>query len=89
MPGLSINQAIEAAKHPNLLETRAQLEAAECSWSDSPVVGIDTEFVRERTYRADLGLVQVSDGENAWLWDPLCFDSPAPVVRLLEDPSIL
>ena len=89
MPGLSINQAIEAAKHPNLLETPAQLEEAERSWSHSPVVGIDTEFVRERTYRADLGLVQVSDGEKAWLWDPLCFDSHAPIARLLENPAIL
>jgi len=89
MPGLSINQAIEAAKHPNLLETPAQLEEAERSWSRSPVVGIDTEFVRERTYRADLGLIQVSDGENAWLWDPLCFDSSAAIVRLLENPAIL
>jgi len=89
MPGLSINQAIEAAKHPNLLETPAQLEEAERSWSHSPVVGIDTEFVRERTYRADLGLIQVSDGEKAWLWDPLCFDSHAPIVRLLENPATL
>jgi ribonuclease D len=89
MPGLSINQAIEAAKHPNLLETPAQLEEAERSWSHSPVVGIDTEFLRERTYRADLGLVQVSDGEKAWLWDPLCFDSHAPIARLLENPAIL
>jgi ribonuclease D len=85
----TINQAIEAAKHPNLLETPAQLEEAERSWSHSPVVGIDTEFVRERTYRADLGLVQVSDGEKAWLWDPLCFDSHAPIARLLENPAIL
>ena len=37
----------------------------------SDVVGIDTEFVRERTYRADLGLVQLSDGHQVWLVDPL------------------
>jgi ribonuclease D len=89
MPGLSISQAIEAAKHPNLLESPAQLEEAERCWSRSPVVGIDTEFVRERTYRADLGLVQVSDGRKAWLWDPLSFDSHEPIRRLLEDPGIL
>jgi len=88
MPGLSVNQAIEAAKHPNLLETPAQLEEAERAWSRSPVLGIDTEFVRERTYRADLGLGQVSDGNSAWLWDPLCFDSHEPITRLLENPAI-
>jgi ribonuclease D len=51
------------------------------------VLGIDTEFVRERTYRAGLGLVQVSDGKTAWLWDPLRFDSVAPIARLLGDPG--
>jgi ribonuclease D len=89
MPGLSISQAIEAAKHPNLLETPAQLEEAERGWSRSPVVGVDTEFLRERTYRADLGLVQVSDGKTAWLWDPLCFESHEPISRLLENPGVL
>jgi ribonuclease D len=81
----TINQAIEAAKHPNLLETPAQLEAAERAWLVADVLGIDTEFVRERTYRADLGLVQVSDGQSAWLYDPLCFDSHAAITRLLEN----
>lgn len=89
MPGTTVNQAIEAAKHPNLLETPAQLEAAERAWSASSVLGIDTEFVRERTYRADLGLVQISDGRSAWLWDPLPFASHAAVKRLLENPRIL
>jgi ribonuclease D len=89
MPGTTVNQAIEAAKHPNLLETPAQLEAAERAWSGSRVLGIDTEFVRERTYRADLGLVQISDGSSAWLWDPLQFESHAAITRLLENPQIL
>lgn len=84
----TINQAIEAAKHPNLLETPAQLEAAERAWLLADVLGIDTEFVRERTYRADLGLVQVSDGRSAWLWDPLRFDSHAAITRLLENTDI-
>jgi len=89
MPVTTVNQSIQAAKHPNLLETPAQLEAAADAWSGSAVLGIDTEFVRERTYRADLGLVQISDGKTAWLWDPLCFDSHEPLTRLLENPDIL
>ena len=89
MPVKTVNQAIEAAKHPNLLETPAQLEAAEREWSGSDVLGIDTEFVRERTYRADLGLIQVSDGRTAWLWDPLRFENDAAITRLLENPAIL
>jgi ribonuclease D len=53
------------------------------------VLGIDTEFVRERTYRADLGLVQVSDGTTAWLWDPLRFESAEAVTRLFENAGIV
>jgi ribonuclease D len=89
MPVTIINQAIEAAEHPNLLETTAQLEAAEHAWLQSTVLGIDTEFVRERTYRAELGLVQISDGRNAWLWDPLNCDSCEPIRRLLGNPAIV
>jgi len=89
MPRTTVTQAIEAAKHPNLLESPAQLEAAERAWNNSDVLGIDTEFVRERTYRADLGLVQVSDGRTAWLWDPLRFESHAAITRLLENPRIM
>jgi ribonuclease D len=89
MPRTTINQAIEAAEHPNLLETAAQLESAERAWLQSSVLGIDTEFVRERTYRAELGLVQISDGRSAWLWDPLRFDSHEPIGSLLGNPAIL
>jgi ribonuclease D len=89
MPRTTIDQAIAAADHPELLQTAAQLEAAERGWSSCNVLGIDTEFVRERTYRADLGLVQVSDGVTAWLWDPLPFDSGEPMARLLSRPDIL
>lgn len=89
MPRTTIDQAIAAADHPELLQTEAQLEAAERGWSSCNVLGIDTEFVRERTYRADLGLVQVSDGVTAWLWDPLRFDSGEPMARLLSRPDIL
>jgi ribonuclease D len=85
---MSIDKSIEAAEHPTVLETPAQLEAAEAAWSRGDVLGIDTEFVRERTYRADLGLVQISDGETAWLWDPLRFESGAAIARLLENPAI-
>ncbi|NKI34196.1 ribonuclease D [Wenzhouxiangella sp. XN79A] len=34
-------------------------------------LGIDTEFVRERTFHPQPGLIQVSDGRRVWLLDPL------------------
>jgi ribonuclease D len=42
----------------------ARLAAQKC-------IGLDTEFLRERTYRAELCLVQVSAGEDAVCVDPI------------------
>ncbi len=89
MSRTTINKAIEAAEHPILLQSSAQLAEAERAWSGNERLGIDTEFVRERTYRADLGLVQVSDGITAWLIDPLAVGSQAPLERLLSNSAVL
>ena len=89
MSRTTVNKALGGAEHPVLLETPAQLEAAEISWSAAGVLGIDTEFVRERTYRADLGLVQVSDGATAWLYDPLRFETPEAATRVFENADIV
>jgi len=89
MSKITIKKAIEAAGNPILLESLAQLEKAEKSWMNCNILGIDTEFVRERTYRADLGLVQISDGETAWLFDPLAVKSYDPLLRMMENPGIL
>jgi len=89
MSKTTINKAIEAAGHPILLESLAQLEEAEKTWVNCNILGIDTEFVRERTYRAELGLVQISDGETAWLFDPLVVKSYGPLVRMMKNPGIL
>ena len=71
MTQTAIQKAWLAAEHPILLETPAQLARAAEAWRQCDILGIDTEFVRERTYRANLGLVQISDGQTAWLLDPL------------------
>ncbi len=83
-----ISTAIRAAEGPVLLETHSQLSAAAKEWQGSTSLGIDTEFVRERTYRADLGLVQISDGDTAWLVDPIAIGSMEPLTKLLATPEI-
>lgn len=47
------------------------------------LVALDTEFVRERTYYAQLGLVQVAAGEAISLIDPLPEGCPAALGRLI------
>lgn len=43
--------------------------------ANAPELFVDTEFLRERTYWPELCLVQVSDGEQAAVIDPLAFDA--------------
>ena len=49
-----------------------------------PVLAVDTEFLREKTYYPKLCLVQVSTGEEIAAIDPLSIDDLSPLVRLLR-----
>jgi len=86
---IEIETALNAADHPIMVESAAQLEQALEAWLQCEVIGIDTEFVRERTWRADLGLVQLSDGERVWLVDPLKTGPLDPLSSLLNNPGII
>ena len=55
--------------------------------ADKPTLFVDTEFLRERTYWPELCLVQVSDGEQAAVIDPLAFDAAAGLRTLLGNPK--
>lgn len=53
------------------------------------VVMLDTEFVRTRTYFPQLGLIQLYDGENLSLIDPVAIDDMSALKALLQDTSVL
>jgi len=89
MSKLKIKKFLDAAKHPILLESATQLDDAQKAWHQSSVLGIDTEFVRERTYRAELGLVQISDGQTAWLFDPIALKSCDALRDMFENTAVL
>ena len=84
-----ISIALAAADQPIMVESTEQLQQAIETWLGCEVIGIDTEFVRERTWRAELGLVQLSDGERVWLVDPLKTGPLHPLAALLEDKNIV
>ena len=65
-----------------LAELSAYLETLEA-------VGLDTEFLRERTYRAELCLVQVSAARDASCVDPLALTDLALLARPLTAPGIV
>ncbi|MFK3712571.1 MULTISPECIES: ribonuclease D [Leclercia] len=55
---------------------------------DAPAIALDTEFVRTRTYYPQLGLIQMYDGKNVSLIDPLGITDWAPMRALLLDTAI-
>ena len=57
-------------------------------WAGVERLAVDTEFIRESTYRAQLCLMQVSDGERVACLDMLALDGPGAFGELLADPGV-
>lgn len=51
-------------------------------------VALDTEFVRTRTYYPQLGLIQLFDGDQLILIDPLPISDWTPFIELLQDTTV-
>ena len=64
------------------IDSSESLIDALAALSDEPVVSLDTEFVREKTYYADLGLIQVGSSNTSLLIDPQAKCDFAPLVAL-------
>lgn len=60
-----------------------QLAAAAAGFAAAPAIALDTEFLREKTYRAELCLVQLGDGTDATCVDPIAIRDLAPLAALL------
>jgi ribonuclease D len=54
-----------------MIDSADALTAFVASAAQAPVLALDTEFMREKTYRAELCLVQIAHGSNAVCVDPL------------------
>jgi len=54
-----------------------------------PHIGLDTEFIRERTWWPRLALVQLAVGEDVLLVDPLVPDMAQALAAWLEAPGVL
>lgn len=53
-------------------------------------ITVDTEFIRERTYYAELCLIQVASPSEAWCIDPLAPDiNLSPLVDLMKNQNVL
>ncbi|OOE91029.1 ribonuclease D [Salinivibrio sharmensis] len=70
------------------ITSNQQLASICAQLRQQPVVMLDTEFVRTRTFYAQLGLVQIYDGEHLVLIDPLAIDDLSPLWALLSDTRV-
>ncbi|KIU44446.1 MULTISPECIES: ribonuclease D [Pseudomonas] len=57
-------------------------------WRQLPYVALDTEFMRVDTFYPIAGLIQVGDGQRAFLIDPLLIGDWQPLAELLEDSAV-
>ncbi len=58
-------------------------------WSQATTLGLDTEFVRERTFYPRPGLVQLSEGKSVWLLDPIGRDDFPSFGKILNNRNII
>ncbi|MEO7191034.1 MAG: HRDC domain-containing protein [Vicinamibacterales bacterium] len=70
-----------------LIEHPEQLTAAVARWQSAPCVALDTEFVRESTFRARLGLVQVATADEVALVDAVRIPDLSPLASIVSSPE--
>ncbi len=59
--------------------------------SQAPVVGVDTEFIRETTFFPKIALIQVATDSQSWLLDPVALSTEdlEPFLDVMTDTRIL
>ncbi len=74
---------------PIWIDSDSVLRQIEPLWFESDAIAIDTEFLRTDTFYARPGLIQLSDGVQVWLIDPLAIEDFSPLSRLFLCPSVI
>jgi ribonuclease D len=70
-----------------LIDTNEKLETFVERARHAPWLGLDTEFVRERTYFPRPGLIQIATPDDIALIDPVALDDLRPLASLLFETS--
>jgi ribonuclease D len=71
-----------------LITSPSELDEVVSSSRSARSIGMDTEFLREKTYRAKLCLVQIATDDEIYLIDPLQGLDLGVVAGLIGDPEI-
>ncbi len=83
-----MNRQIDPSAEPRLIATPEDLAEACRQWRGLTELGVDTEFVRERTFYPALGLLQIADGTASFLVDAVAIDDLEPLASILRDPAV-
>ncbi|MXX73998.1 MAG: ribonuclease D [Holophagales bacterium] len=73
---------------PEVVDRDDRLAGLAERWLREPAVGLDTEFVRERTFFARLGLIQVADSQGCYLVDMVSIRDRAPLAAVVQAPEV-
>ena len=77
-------------KRTPLIETEADLDKLVHRACKTDAVALDTEFVWERTYYPQLGLIQMAlSDEDCYLIDPIAIKNLQPLGKLLSDRGVI
>lgn len=71
------------------VNTQSALEQLCDRLRGQPVLALDTEFLRERTYHAQLCLLQVAGEGIIACVDPLAIEDLGPLLDIIYDPSVV
>ncbi len=85
------NDSSPPTPSPELLGDAQRVAEVAERLSKSSIIAFDTEFLRERTFYPQLGLIQVADKEDVWLVDPLALsaDDMRPLLEVFKADHIL
>lgn len=74
---------------PLMIDQDAELARWCAQWLERPFVAVDTEFERTETFFPIAGLIQVCDGERAFLVDPLAISDWSPLIAVLQSLDVV
>ncbi len=74
---------------PEVVDRDERLAELADRWLREPAVGLDTEFVRERTFYPRLGLIQVADSSGCYLVDTVAVRDRSGLVEVIASPNVI
>ena len=73
---------------PRWIATQADCDLALTELESCDLIALDTEFVRRKTYFAELGLIQIASRTGVYLFDPTAAYNDTALGTLLKNPKV-